>query len=553
MDFKEIKELSKECSVLIVEDDKVVRESLKRLFSLFFHSIEEAENGKEGLNKYIEKNYDLVITDITMPVMGGFEMIEELKKIKAQQKIIVLSAHNDSENLQKMIELNIDGFVAKPIHKEQLFQELQKVLERIRAEKLIKSYRQILEDEVKRTKEELKRNFFINNLTSLPNREALKEKLNEWSGGILLVDIKNFSSINLVYGDEGGNYVLKEFGKFLQKFAPIYHIDGDIFALLVNNIEAERIAQDIMHEVKKFVVFYENNEIEVTLTIAVSTVRPLLKTAFVELKELKKQKFSLGKYTQDLPTEKMHIKIQRYLPLLNMALKRDWIVPYFQPIVDNVTKKVTKYEALVRIVDDKGVVHPAYEFIEVAKLSGLIDEITAVVIEKVFQRVTKDIKVSINLDEHDLQNQNFLNFIDKVAKKNRINPSCVTFEILENIQTANLQVVAQNIEEIKKMGFSIAIDDFGAQCSNFERIHEIDADIIKIDGKFIKDIVYNEKSLNVVKAICAFAKSMNAKIIAEFVSDEEIYKIVRELEIDCSQGFYFSYPRKDFYKPVVND
>ena len=118
---------------------------------------------------------------------------------------------------------------------------------------------------------------------------------------------------------------------------------------------------------------------------------------------------------------------------------------------------------------------------------------------------------------------------------------------MENIHVGDVNRIIEAIGQLKKIGFLIAIDDFGAQCSNFERVHTISADIIKIDGKYIKDIVSNEKSYHITKTIANFARSMNAKVVAEFVSDDAIYETIKNLGIEYSQGYYFAPPSKDMH------
>ena len=101
---------------------------------------------------------------------------------------------------------------------------------------------------------------------------------------------------------------------------------------------------------------------------------------------------------------------------------------------------------------------------------------------------------------------------------------------------------------MKKSGFKIAIDDFGAEYSNFERILDLDIDYIKIDAKYIKDIDTNKRSYEIVRAISFFAKNVNIPCIAEFVHNESVQKIIKDLGISYSQGYYFSQPNRELLK-----
>ena len=92
------------------------------------------------------------------------------------------------------------------------------------------------------------------------------------------------------------------------------------------------------------------------------------------------------------------------------------------------------------------------------------------------------------------------------------------------------------------MGVQIAIDDFGAGYSNFERLLEFEPDILKIDGSLIKNIITDHYSKNVVETIVNFAKKQNIKTIAEYVENEEIFNFLNELGVDYSQGYFFGKP-----------
>ena len=102
--------------------------------------------------------------------------------------------------------------------------------------------------------------------------------------------------------------------------------------------------------------------------------------------------------------------------------------------------------------------------------------------------------------------------------------------------------VLHGLNCIKSLGCKIAIDDFGTEFSNFARLLNMNFDFIKIDGSFIKDIHKNENSYKIAKTITQFAHSTNAKVIAECVHSKEVQKIIKELKIDFSQGFFFSTP-----------
>ena len=141
----------------------------------------------------------------------------------------------------------------------------------------------------------------------------------------------------------------------------------------------------------------------------------------------------------------------------------------------------------------------------------------------------------------DIESNDFLDFIKSMIKKYNISDR-VIFEILEDESIKNYQCLILFVDEVKALGCKVAIDDFGSGYSNFEHLLKMNIDYLKIDASLIKNIATNENSYKITKTIIEFAKNLNLKTIAEFVENEEIFNIVRNLGADYSQGYFFSAP-----------
>jgi len=197
--IKDLIEFSKPLSVLYVEDDIGIRDNYTKLFSEFFSLIDCADNGQEGLEKFKQKKYDLVITDINMPKMNGIEMIEHIIKDTPDQSIVVTSAHNESHYLMELIELGIESFLIKPINFTKMLFVLHRSCKRLSEIRELKEYQGRIEDDnlhysdllkqLKKKNEELEHNI---------HQLARKENVN-----ITLVDgiekEKGFSDNELSY------------------------------------------------------------------------------------------------------------------------------------------------------------------------------------------------------------------------------------------------------------------------------------------------------------------------------------------------------------------
>ncbi len=132
---KELKKLASDLTVLYVEDEDDTRSQISQILELFFKEVIVGINGKEALELYKQNDINLVMTDLTMPLMDGLTMVKKIKEIEYNQHIIVLTAHNSSDNLMETIDLQIDGFLLKPIRMDKMLELLYKVTHTINLEK----------------------------------------------------------------------------------------------------------------------------------------------------------------------------------------------------------------------------------------------------------------------------------------------------------------------------------------------------------------------------------------------------------------------------------
>ena len=408
--------------------------------------------------------------------------------------------------------------------------------------------------ELKHTQEQLQRIAYYDRVTLLQNTTSLVNKLNNSHNEktLLLLNVNNFSYINASYGYDTGDALLKEIADILELHFgkhTTYRIDSDAFALLYEEkVDIEKIITQIQHLFHTSTIVANNASVHISFTYgAVTGYNNLLRDAFIALKQAKNN----GKNTfyileQDKHTSLTQEHQQSFLEanrLIHTALLEDRVVPYFQGIRDNTTGAITKYESLVRIESFDRVVSP-YEFLDAAKSSGLLPDITQVMIEKVFTTMqNNDYTFSINITEEDLNKNYLVEFLSQKATHYNIDPKRVILEILEGISAGGKRNNVEQLKELKSHGFLLAIDDFGSEYSNFERVLELDVDFLKIDARYIKHIDEDKRSYEITRAISFFAKNVGIPVVAEFVHSPEVQAKIDELEIEFSQGYIFSEPK----------
>ncbi len=264
-------------------------------------------------------------------------------------------------------------------------------------------------------------------------------------------------------------------------------------------------------------------------------LRSLLKT---------KQDFIISNNFAQIEHEKAQKNIET-IAMIKQAIRDSKIISYFQTIVNNKTKEIEKYESLVRLIDADGKVLSPCFFLETSKKGKYYSQITAIVLKHSFDALKRtDKEISINLSALDIEDKVTRNRIFKLLEQNRKDASRVVFELLEDESIKDFKIIIKFIEKVKKLGAKIAIDDFGAGYSNFERLLDYQPDILKIDGSLVKEIETNSYSFSIVKTIVSFAKEQNILTVAEFVENEAIFNILNDLGVDYSQGYYFSKPEE---------
>lgn len=398
----------------------------------------------------------------------------------------------------------------------------------------------------------LKEAAYIDRLTKLPNKAQLDTLINEGKEKtLILLNVNNFSYINTAYGFTIGDKLLIKLSRILkEEFLELrpFRINSDEFALLFDSkIDIESEVQKIKNYFYNTEIFLDAIRLNISFTYGACTSKDnLLRNASSALKSAKQRgKNNLCVFDEKTFQSQDRESFIESNTLLYRALSEDTIVPYYQGIRDNLTKKIKKYEALARIVSNGEIISP-YKFLEPARLSGVLPEITKIMIDKVFKQMSiNDYTFSLNITEEDLTREYLLAYLNEKSLEYKIDPKRVILEILEGVSSDGKKNHIAQLTSLKEQGYALAIDDFGSEYSNFERVLDLDIDYLKIDAKYIKDINTNKKSYEITRAIVLFAKSVKIPCIAEFVHNENVQTVIDELDIEFSQGYHFSEPKAE--------
>lgn len=390
-------------------------------------------------------------------------------------------------------------------------------------------------------------------VTKISNRYKLLEDINfSTNPSIALLDIVDFSSINDLFSQIKGDKLLQTIAQRVSnelKNYPnyyVYRVHSDEFAILCDLEVKEEFIQnikDIIKVVIKDPIVLKDKDIYIDFrTVYSFEAKEYLIESANMVKKYSKTNKNIFIYDKSLGLENIYENNRTWTLKIKQALEDDRIVPYYQAIYNVKTKKIEKYECLVRLVDEDGKVYSPFFFLDIAKKSRQYISLTKRMIEKSFEYFKdKDFEFSINLTLEDIASKNLRDFIIKKLQEFNIG-SKVVFELVESEEIVDFKEVNDFIEELRALGCQIAIDDFGSGYSNFAYLIRLKADYIKIDGSLIKDFVVDQNNCNIVTTILEFAKLQNIKTVAEFVSKKEILDKVEFVGIDYAQGFYIHEP-----------
>jgi len=399
------------------------------------------------------------------------------------------------------------------------------------------------------------------NLNALvDDKKILFEQIEQNDLSILvLLQIDEFHMLEKFYNVTIVDQVEKYFAYNLAPYLPpeylfenIYSLGNGSFALLTEfdafdntKINIQDYLHTFVNNVKESCLELDDMEFDLNITVSYAIGKYMLYEDTKEglenaLREKNKVNFSNDSSIIASKEAKYNLEM---IKTVKIALDNFKIVSYFQPIINNKTQKIEKYESLVRLIDETGEILSPFDFLNISKKGNYYSKITQRVLENSFKILkTINTKLSINISTVDIEKEQTRLQILSLLEEYKEDAHRIIFELLEDENVKDFDTIKNFIQQLKNKGVQIAIDDFGAGYSNFERILEFDPDIIKIDGSLIKNIESDVFSRNIVETIVLFAQKQQIETIAEYVENESIFNILTKIGVNYSQGYYFGKP-----------
>lgn len=228
---------------------------------------------------------------------------------------------------------------------------------------------------------------------------------------------------------------------------------------------------------------------------------------------------------------------------LREALDNHRFAFYFQPIVDLSNGEVRQQEVLLRLIDGDRHIGPE-EFLPVAEWLGLATEIDRMVVcdaIAMLEAGTAQV-LDVNITGPSFGDRDLFTLIETELERTSVDPSRLVIEVTETEAIADMERAIDFAEALHLLGCRLALDDFGVGFSSLYYVKHLPLEFVKLDGEFVRDLSTSERDRAMVEGMVGLARGLELITVAEFVSDQKTVELLREIGVDCGQGFYLGEP-----------
>ncbi len=548
-------------TVLIVEDEFINREILASYLEENYDVL-KANNGLEALHLIHESliPISLILLDINMPIMNGFAFLQEIKKEEKYKKIpvIVLTGEKDSE--LESLNLGAVDFISKPYNMKEI------ILARVRRSIELSEDRMIIQAAERDERTGVYNSHIFAEYVNKMDRYNIDGKTD-----MMVIQIEKMHLFSELHGHERGYDALYLFAKVLKDMA--LKCDG-----IVGNYKSEYFMMYLNRQ-KDYKKFFREVEERFDLEMQGLTFKFKMGVYHVEDKiepvesRIRRAKLVCDEIINsnkdkviiyDNERQKNALFRQQLVSDLKQAISEHQFVVYYQPKmnIQGDTPVLSSAEALIRWNHPElGFISPGV-FIPLFEENGDIRLLDRVVWQEAARQIRRwkdiyhrTIPVSVNVSRVDLFDPNIAKTFKEIVDEAEISPHDMYLEITESAYGNETDQIEEIVSKLRKEGFKIEVDDFGSGYSSLNAITSLTFDVLKLDMQFVKTLLTNEKTYNMVKIVAEIAKFLNVMLVAEGVETKEQLDILKKLGYQVIQGYYFSKPVRavDFEKFIKKE
>lgn len=591
-------------NILLIDDTPDNLRLLTSVLSEQGYKVRSVINGQMALMGATAAPPDLILLDINMPDMDGYEVCQQLKMKPETAEIPVIFVSAFDETLDKVKAFGVGGvdYITKPFQVREVLARVENHLNLRNLQRQLRSLNDELEQRVRlRTAEleqlnqtlqteiaerkqiqaKLQHLAWHDPLTNLPNRAFLMQRLRQvldrvqqdatFQFALLFIDCDRFKTVNDSLGHLVGDQLLVAIAQRLQsQLAPgqtLMRLGGDEFTILVEPVQQVQFITSLSEQLQRsmaqpFKVRGREIFMSVSIGIVLSTTdyqnpEDVLRDADTAMYQAKAD----GKNCYRIFTQSMHAHVVQQLHLetdLRRAIEHEEFLVYYQPIISLDDCRVCGFEALVRWQHpEKGFISPN-SFIPIAEETGLIIPLGEWVLRQACQALQRwrqmlqrmpsvysayeNLSVSVNLSVKQFAQPNLVHRIDDILREMQLEGKYLKLEITESALMEYSESAMDLLQQFKHRQIQLSIDDFGTGYSSLSYLHRFPMDTLKIDRSFISRIGEQGENLEIIRAIAALSESLGILIVAEGIETEYQYKHLRSLNCDFGQGYFFHRP-----------
>lgn len=393
--------------------------------------------------------------------------------------------------------------------------------------------------------------------------------------GLLYIDLDDFKIINDICGHRAGDALLCKLTSLIEaelgESDVLARLGGDQFGVLVDSCttpRAEELARQLMHAITAYRFVWNGRAFSVTASIGVVGVDPLCRNtvdlfaaadaACYSAKEKGGNRVRVYR-REDSDIARQHDQME-WISRLAEALEADRFLLYYQAIAPLTADGDEHwYEILLRFRARDGQIVTPDNFIPAAERYHFMPALDRWVVRKVFAGIRRGINtrgaaprdvIAINLSGETIGEPHFRHYVRDQLRRFRIPPEMICFEITETAAIENLDQAITFINDMRALGCTLSLDDFGSGLSSFPYLKALHIDYLKIDGAFVRNMAEDAIDCAMVETINRVGKIMGVKTIAEYVERNGVLGKLRELGVDFAQGYDIHVPEPWCWTPV---
>ncbi len=407
-------------------------------------------------------------------------------------------------------------------------------------------------------------------VTGIFNKEALDvfmstQVLKKKEYGIIVFDAPELLKIGSFLGAEAVKELACKIGDFLTamagKDAWVFRESNNVFLIVLKNDDKFEEVYSKIYETCKGNNIWKVRDEELVLDIHLTRVREIGEISNIENlmmiinENIPSHSANTEVYSIDLDSEAISL-VNRKIKIedaLTRGLSEGNFEIYYQPIFSTKDQKFTHAEALLRITDPElGEISPS-EFIPIAENCGLIFEIDEMVISNVCKFIAKhDInsefglkQIEVNISGAEFIRKDLAETISEVIDSYSVNAEQICIELTETVATTSFDSFRESAREMRRKGFTFALDDYGTGYANISQLARLKFEIVKIDRSMLVAHFENEKSAIIFEYIVNMLKSLGLTVVVEGAEEQDQIDLLTNLEVDLIQGYYYSRPLRE--------